>query len=365
MPQEKHKNRSWKDRIVFGLYFTLLLVCLGNYSALVTAATPNIQYDGIYRSVDVPFIGAWGYLRFFENGTLLYSNFSNPIDDLKNWYVPGGTRSAELTIPVAEFLVKPDQVLFTKSNDRGVFDYVGRFEGDTLFLVSQKRGSQESHQRKFVFLPVYSKRNVDPTVADICAIQEYLTHLGFDPGPVDGLMGTKTLDAMNSYTSNSSIAYHENDITDVLRSLKSSYLKNSETELDRDKLGLDRPPNGRVFSQSTKRAIAPLAISTSANKDFFVKLEDIKTGKEVTSIYIRADSSASLKTPLGKMIIKYASGPGWFSKNCLFGVTTSFNQAEKIFNFFVEDNQVSGYEIELIIQEGGNLPTRGLSNTDW
>lgn len=49
----------------------------------------------------------------------------------------------------------------------------------------------------------------------------------------------------------------------------------------------------------------------------------------------------------------------------LFGSSTKYHEAEQDFFFTAEGRQVSGYTIELIEQEGGNLDTRRIGANEF
>lgn len=360
-------------RTVFKLVIILLLIFIGAFPPQGFAVAPNIKYDGIYRSIENPFSGAWLYLRFFKDGTVLFARFGSSIEGLKEWYQPGGKGDNHLTIPAAKFSINGNQFTFTQSYGKdGSVDVTGEIKGNFLYTISKWEGrvsnwpgQNESHQAKFEFLPVYRKSNTGPTTLQICSLQEYLLRLGFDPGPVDGVMGKNTRDAMDSYLIESTVNSSESDFKGLLSSLDDKFRYMKVPKLEKSTLGLSRPNNGQIIDRPKKRAIAPLKITTSAKRDFYVKLQDHDTREDVTSVYIRAHSSSSLNVPLGNLVVKYATGTEWFSRACLFGVATSIHQAEKVLTFSVEGDQVSGYSIELILQNGGNFATQRLDSSDW
>ena len=66
--------------------------------------------------------------------------------------------------------------------------------------------------------------------------------------------------------------------------------------------------------------------------------------------------------------------PGWgfrqtgaqrFGEKCLFGYRTQYNKADSDFEFEQVGNQYSGFTVELIVQEGGNLATEELTPEQW
>ena len=76
-------------------------------------------------------------------------------------------------------------------------------------------------------------------------------------------------------------------------------------------------------------------------------------------------SSLNIKVPTGLYEIKYATGHKWYGENYLFGPETNYSKADSVFNFTYDDYQYSGYTVELIMQQNGNLRTSGLNANQW
>lgn len=118
---------------------------------------------------------------------------------------------------------------------------------------------------------------------------------------------------------------------------------------------LPLPQNGFVKYYTFDDPVAPLKIVTSSYVNFYVKLENSQTGELVLSAFIRKGQSAELNVPLGKYIIKYATGKKWFGEKLLFGCCTEYYKLDDLFDFRVEGNQYMGYTVELFLQTDGNL----------
>ena len=58
-------------------------------------------------------------------------------------------------------------------------------------------------------------------------------------------------------------------------------------------------------------------------------------------------------------------GTTWYGAKYLFGPETTVAKADKTFDFRTEDDKVSGYSVELIKQEGGNLETKNIALEDF
>jgi hypothetical protein len=126
------------------------------------------------------------------------------------------------------------------------------------------------------------------------------------------------------------------------------------------------PVNGAVKDYSSKARVAPLVIVTSGKKvHYLVKLSDWETDDIVLTIFIRSGHTIETKVPLGSFRLKYAAGENWLGYDELFGQDTIYKKADKRFNFVQKGNSVSGYKVELILQQGGNLPTDRIPKSQW
>jgi hypothetical protein len=122
------------------------------------------------------------------------------------------------------------------------------------------------------------------------------------------------------------------------------------------------PINPGIQAINTKaERIAPLRIKTPAGTEsYFVKLVSASTGKEVMTFYIRSGQTLDTEVPLGSYRIKYATGDLWYGETHLFGPESKYSEAEKVFQFARNGDEISGYTVELIRQRGGNLQTRAI-----
>lgn len=197
----------------------------------------------------------------------------------------------------------------------------------------------------------------------ICEIQQRLGQVGLYSGDIDGRPGKKTKAALTSFLD--SISYKNKRISfytiqDYLR----VYTKNRA--LSSVRATRSRPANGKIFTGRNIRGVAPLQIKTAARgHDFYVKLADAETGQNIKTAYIRGGKSANLRLPLGRYDLKYASGQKWYSSHCLFGMSTLYSKANKVFSFERKGNIVTGYSVELILQRNGNLSTKKIKAEDW
>ncbi|MBW4620011.1 MAG: hypothetical protein KME17_11730 [Cyanosarcina radialis HA8281-LM2] len=117
------------------------------------------------------------------------------------------------------------------------------------------------------------------------------------------------------------------------------------------------PKSGKVTRVTKKRAIAPLAIDTTAGTNYFLKLVDSASQATVMTVFVRGGTTTRVKVPLGTYQIRYATGDKWYGTKYLFGPDTTYNKAEEIFKFRKEGNRVLGYTLKLYKVVDGNLQT--------
>lgn len=113
--------------------------------------------------------------------------------------------------------------------------------------------------------------------------------------------------------------------------------------------------------------VAPLNIKTSpaGGYHYFVKIVNAGTNQELGSYFIRSGGVLEIQVPVGTYEIKYAIGKQWYGTDYLFGPETSYSKADSLFTFSFDGYQYSGYTVELIMQQNGNLRTSGIQPNQW
>lgn len=118
---------------------------------------------------------------------------------------------------------------------------------------------------------------------------------------------------------------------------------------------------------STNKGVAPLRIKTSSagGYHYFVKIVNTANNSPLGSYFIRSGGVLNINVPLGTYEIRYASGRKWYGTDYLFGPETTYNKADSLFTFSFNGYQYSGYTVELIMQQNGNLSTSGIAPNQW
>ena len=119
-----------------------------------------------------------------------------------------------------------------------------------------------------------------------------------------------------------------------------------------------------VMWNKTGRALrAHFGIKTSAGSDYYIKLVEAKTNRDVVAVYVVGGQDLEVLVPPGSYKMKYAYGKIWRGEQHLFGPggLTRVGEAVKRFDFLASWSGFNGYTVELIPQVGGNLPTRDIA----
>lgn len=125
-------------------------------------------------------------------------------------------------------------------------------------------------------------------------------------------------------------------------------------------------PDGRVTLKRKSDPLAPLEITVPADgQRHFVKLVDVKTGKDTVLLYLSNGVTKRTKVPLGTYELRYASGTTWFGEKGLFGPGTQRFKAQTQLAFRVERDGVAGHSIRLIKQRDGNLGTKLIDESEF
>jgi hypothetical protein len=113
--------------------------------------------------------------------------------------------------------------------------------------------------------------------------------------------------------------------------------------------------------------VAPLTIRTSTNGGYhyLVKLVNLFNNNSIGSYFIRSGDSLDLKIPLGTYEIRYATGTKWQGLDYLFGSETIYSKADSTFNFSFDGYRYTGYTVELILQQNGNLRTSSMEASQF
>jgi hypothetical protein len=125
------------------------------------------------------------------------------------------------------------------------------------------------------------------------------------------------------------------------------------------------PYNGTVKKFTSSKSVAPLEIRGDVGSNYLVKLVNDDTNKTVMTIFVRSGSTVNVDVPLGNYKFKYASGIKWYGYKHLFGPDTSFNMADRTFNFIKIGYRISGYTVTLYKVFNGNLRTYNIDASQF
>jgi len=111
--------------------------------------------------------------------------------------------------------------------------------------------------------------------------------------------------------------------------------------------------------------VAPLTVKTSTGTNYYIKLQNAQTHREIASFFIRSGETLNVNVPVGRYEMKYATWPTWYGPKYLFGSQTAYSKAKAVFDFSFDGYRYSGYTVELIQQAGGNLSTGHINPSQW
>ena len=111
--------------------------------------------------------------------------------------------------------------------------------------------------------------------------------------------------------------------------------------------------------------VAPLTIETRGDKNYYIKLRDIQTGKVVLTAFISGGDTAELEVPIGTYELFYATGKDWYGLDLLFWEETQYFKANETFDFYEDGEYVNGWNVELYLQNNGNMTTTEISADDF
>jgi hypothetical protein len=125
------------------------------------------------------------------------------------------------------------------------------------------------------------------------------------------------------------------------------------------------PKHGWIQKLTRKASIAPFRIQTMGPEHFFIKLSDATSGKDVLRIFIRGGLPLEIEVPLGRYVLKYATGEQWYGYSHLFGKSTIYSKADEIFSFERRSESIRGYTLTLYPVSHGNLETTQISAEEF
>ena len=230
----------------------------------------------------------------------------------------------------------------------------------------------------------------------IVEIQRFLTQLAYDPGPLDGMLGNQTLNAINQFKSDyaiqdngkeyqllmTALARHtgiaqlhqdwpvisrsrdfdgwiaEQAITSpelckqIIRSGSVAQVASLVDLYKFDRLNpnpVSMPPSG-VIHKNYVKGFAPLTIQTRHDgRHYYVKLIREENHSEAFTAFIKTGFTLTEHVPVGKYRLKYAVGKTWYGIKWLFGSETVFHSMDQVFDFKFEGNEIKGYRLNLYL----------------
>jgi hypothetical protein len=114
--------------------------------------------------------------------------------------------------------------------------------------------------------------------------------------------------------------------------------------------------HGMIVEYFEGEALAPFKIITKPHELFyFIKVVEWESKLPVLTIFIYSGQDVDALLPVGSYEVRFASGKTWYGEEHLFGPGTKYEKADQRFDFTISGQQIHGYTLQLIDQQGGNL----------
>jgi hypothetical protein len=115
------------------------------------------------------------------------------------------------------------------------------------------------------------------------------------------------------------------------------------------------PGSGIVQRFTESELIARFKINGEKSSHYLIKLVDYYTKYPVLMIFVRMGDTVSVKVPFGTYEARFASGNNWYGFKYLFGPKTIYQKSYSEFEFEINGDLISGYEMTLNKVLHGNL----------
>lgn len=130
--------------------------------------------------------------------------------------------------------------------------------------------------------------------------------------------------------------------------------------------GLAMPDNGKARYYTARKNEAPFEVTTPAGDEYhYIILTDIDKVTKILSFVVYPGETVSVEVPLGKYRLFYATGMNWYGDDDLFGKETRYYETGDVLEFYKTEVEIMYQSVELIKQEGGNLETDPISESDF
>jgi hypothetical protein len=97
-----------------------------------------------------------------------------------------------------------------------------------------------------------------------------------------------------------------------LRGFAPTLTKTPQPQLAQNACASRPQPNPGVYARYDQSlSVAPLTLGTEAGSNYFVKINDVVSGRPILSFFAYGGSTLQVKVPAGSFVLKYAAGENW------------------------------------------------------
>ena len=199
--------------------------------------------------------------------------------------------------------------------------------------------------------------------------QQILTDLGYDPGPIDGQCGPRTMAAVKQFQKEAGLAedgiINEELVEKLQVEILRRHVKNDYHTTRQSIKEQPLPSSGTIKRFTVSQPLAPFKISASQGDNYLLKLVNYTNDDTILTVFIRSGSTIEIDVPLGTYEVRYACGKTWYGYKNLFGPNTDYSKADRLLNFKMVGNQFRGFNLTLYKVRDGNLVTSKIDASEF
>lgn len=126
------------------------------------------------------------------------------------------------------------------------------------------------------------------------------------------------------------------------------------------------PPTGIYQLFTSEKLIASFKIKNNTEGlSYLIKFKEINTKSTVLTLFLNKYETCDILVPLGTYEIITASGEKWYGNKLLFGKRTQYQKFDKIYEFYITENQINGWQIDLNERITGNLKLKDIKENEF
>jgi len=123
--------------------------------------------------------------------------------------------------------------------------------------------------------------------------------------------------------------------------------------------------SGTILLKPSASRIAPFSVEAPVDENVYIYLKSKITASDDFAFFVSSGQTASMKAPIGKYDMYYASGSTWYGPKYRFGGETKLYKADTPLEFTSDSQGIHGHTIRLTGTTNGNLPTSEVNEKNF